>query len=125
MSGLPKREEDLLAEKLEKMLFESLRSFGDAGDCGDAWKGAVGVGRSASVPLRGSGDVGLMGLIGEGACSFPPFDRMARDRVEDLGIFLSFLGVSEGYCYLSTAVPWSSSVSASVLERVAAGEIPQ
>jgi hypothetical protein len=105
LSGLPKREEDTLAEKLEKMFFESLRSFGDAGDCGVSWKGAFGVGRFASVPLRGGGDAGLKGLIGEGACSFSFFDRMARDRVEDLGIFLSFLGVSEGCCYLSTAVP--------------------
>jgi hypothetical protein len=111
LSGLPRREEDLLAEKLEKMLFESLRSFGDAGDWGVSWKGAVGVGRSALVPLRAGGDVGLKGLMGEGACSFPPFDRMARDSVEDLGIFRrGNLGVSEGYWYLSTGVTWSSSL---------------
>jgi hypothetical protein len=118
LSGLFKREEDLLAEKLENMLFESLRSLGEAGDWGVSRKGAFGVGRSAWVPSIPGGDAGLKGLIGEGAVSFPPFGRMAKDRVEDLGIFLrGFLGRSGGWWFLSTAVPWSSTVPACGVER--------
>jgi hypothetical protein len=40
--GVNKREEDLLAEKCENMFFESLRSFGEAGDSGWLRNGAWG-----------------------------------------------------------------------------------
>jgi hypothetical protein len=34
LSWLFRREDDFVAPKLEKMLFESLRGLGEAGDCG-------------------------------------------------------------------------------------------
>lgn len=59
------------------------------------------MGRSPSRLLKPGGDAGLKGLIGEGACSFPPLERMAKDSEDDLGIFLSgLLGGSEG-CWVS------------------------
>jgi hypothetical protein len=72
--------------------------------------------RSVSAPLTAFGDAGLKGPNGEVALSFPPFDRMANDREDDFGIFLrGFLSVSEGYCYLSTGISWSNTVTCSSL----------
>lgn len=79
-----RRDEDLVAAKLEKMFLESFLGFGDAGDCGMLWKGALGEANSGML-----GDLGLVGLKGPLLPSFEGFlVRMERDRVDDLGIFL-------------------------------------
>lgn len=52
-----------------------------------------------------SGDDGLMGLRGELTFSFPPLDRMASDREDDLGIFRSdFRGGLQDWSRLSITV---------------------
>jgi hypothetical protein len=84
------REEDLVAPKLENMLLEFLRTFGDAGDSGTLWYTAVGVIASASA-RSALGKLGLCGLVGDVMASFPPLDRIASDKDEDLGIFLKDL----------------------------------
>ena len=92
------RDDDLLAAKLAKMLFESFRGLGDAGDCGIVWGVAFGILKSASSDRFG--DLGLLGLMGVPALglSLPGFPRMASDKVEDLGIFLNFFeDESQGY----------------------------
>lgn len=86
-SWLLSRDDDLEAAKFEKMLFESLRGFGDAGDCGTLWKAAGGMAKSDSSGMFG--DLGLLGLMGALALSFPALPRIASDSVDDLGIFLS------------------------------------
>ena len=89
------REDDLLAEKFEKMFLESLRSFGEAGDSGRFWNGAFGDANSA--PLKLPGDLGLLGLMGAFELSFPVLPLMASDKVDDLGILRScFRGGSQG-----------------------------
>jgi hypothetical protein len=99
-SWLLSREEDLFAEKLEKMFFESLRGLGEAGDCGMLWNAGFGVAKPASGR---SGQVGLFGLIGIPAFSLPFFPRMASDKAEDLGIFRNVpLGGCLGCRRLST-----------------------
>lgn len=95
LSEFASRVEDLVAEKLEKMFFESLRGLGEAGDCGMSC--TVGVAASGSPPFMAFGEEGLNGLMGEFMFSLPPFARMAKDREDDLGIFLSgFRDVSQG-----------------------------
>lgn len=90
------RDDDLVAAKLEKMFFESLRGLGEAGDCGIWWNAALGVAKSASSGRLG--DRGLLGLMGMLAFSLPALPRMASDSVEDLGIFLTILrGGSQDY----------------------------
>jgi hypothetical protein len=87
------REDDRVAEKLENMLLESLRNFGEAGDSGALRKGALGDANSA--PLKWPGDVGLLGLRGPFVLSFAALPLMVRDNVEDLGILRScFRGAS-------------------------------
>jgi hypothetical protein len=87
-----RRDDDLLAEKLEKMFFESFLGFGDAGDWGMLWNGALGEANSGML-----GDLGLVGLIGALVPSLRFLVRMARDSVDDLGIFLRGLsGGSQG-----------------------------
>jgi hypothetical protein len=87
-----RRDDDLLAEKLEKMFFESFLGFGDAGDWGMLWNGALGEANSGML-----GDLGLVGLMGALFPSLRFLVRMARDSVDDLGIFLRGLsGGSQG-----------------------------
>jgi hypothetical protein len=87
-----RRDDDLVAEKLEKMFFESFLGFGDAGDWGMLWNGAWGEANSGML-----GDLGLVGLIGALFPSLRFLVRMARDSVDDLGIFLRGLsGGSQG-----------------------------
>jgi hypothetical protein len=69
------------------MFFESLRSFGEAGDSGWLWKGALGDG--SWEPLKWLGEVGLLGLMGPLVCSFGALPLMASDSVVDLGILRS------------------------------------
>lgn len=69
------------------MLLESLRGFGDAGDCGILWKAACGIAKSDSSGMLG--DLGLLGLIGALWLSLAALPLMASDSVDDLGIFLS------------------------------------
>jgi hypothetical protein len=88
-SWLTIREDDLFAEKWEKMLFESFRSFGEAGDSGWAWKGAFG--DASSVLWKWLGEVGLLGLMGALVLSLPFLPLMANDNVVDLGILRSCL----------------------------------
>lgn len=96
------RDDDLVAEKLEKMLLESLRSFGEAGDSGWLWNGTFGDGRS--VPPKWLGDVGLVGLMGALALLSLDLPRMAAsDNVPDLGILRScFRGGLWGWRPVST-----------------------
>jgi hypothetical protein len=82
-----RRDDDLVAEKFENMFLESFLGFGDAGDCGMLWKGALGEANSGML-----GDLGLVGLMGPLLPSLGVFVRMASDRVDDLGIFLRGLG---------------------------------
>ena len=102
--GLPwllfRRDDDLLAEKLAKML---LGGLGEAGDCGMLWNAALGAAYSNSSGK--SGDRGLRGLMGVLPLSFG-FPRMANDSVEDLGIFADVCrGQVRGYYWpLSTAL---------------------
>ena len=82
-----KRDEDFVAVKLEKMFFESFRGFGEAGDSGMFWKGAFGDANSGML-----GDRGLVGLKGPLLFSLPDgLDRMASDKVADLGILRTCL----------------------------------
>jgi hypothetical protein len=104
-SWLVIRDDDLVAEKLENMLLESLRSFGDAGDSGGWWKGAFG-GDANSAPFRSPGDLGLFGLMGVLAPSLAPLPRIASDKVDDLGILRSCFGRGLGGCAcLAQALP--------------------
>jgi hypothetical protein len=104
MSWVAMREDDLVAEKLEKMLLESLRSFGEAGDSGWLWNGAFGDGRSD--PLKWLGDVGLVGLVGLMGALALSLDRprmAASDKDPDLGILRScFRGGLRGWRSVST-----------------------
>lgn len=77
-----------MAEKLENMLLESFRSLGEAGEAGMSWYRPGGVVPSGPLPFK-SGEDGLRGLRGELTFSFPPFERMASDKEDDLGIFRS------------------------------------
>lgn len=87
-----KRDEDFVAVKLEKMFFESFRGFGEAGDSGMLWKGAFGDANSGML-----GDRGLVGLKGPLLFSLPEgLDRMANDKVADLGILRTCL---RGRCW--------------------------
>lgn len=93
LSCVFKRDEDFVAEKLEKMFFESFRGLGEAGDSGMLWNGAFGDANSGML-----GDRGLWGLMGALLFSFPAgLDRMASDRVDDLGILRTCL---RGWCCL-------------------------
>lgn len=112
VSWLLIREDDFVAEKLEKMFFESLRGLGDAGDCGIWWRAALGAAKSPSP--RRLGDRGLLGLIGMLTFSLPALPRMANDNVDDLGIFLSVLGFGVGSQVLQGV---DSSTSASVSRK--------
>lgn len=96
------RDEDLFAVKLEKIFFESFRIFGDAGDSGMLWNGALGDANSGML-----GDRGLWGLKGALLLSFPPdFDRMANDNAADFFILRNCLrGWSCCYCPLSVTRP--------------------
>jgi hypothetical protein len=97
------RDEDLVAEKLENILFESLRSLGDAGDSGRFRKGAFGDAKSVSLKL--TGDRGLFGLRGAAALSFAFLPRIASDKVDDFGILRSCLrGDFPTYKALSAAL---------------------
>lgn len=87
---LVNRVDDLAAERLEKMFLESFRIFGDAGDSGMLWKEALGNAKSNSF-----GDLGLLGLMGVLACSFPLFERMATNERPGLGILRN--GVQGGF----------------------------
>ena len=82
-----RRDEDLVAEKFEKMFLESFLGLGEAGDWGMLWKGALGDANSGML-----GDLGLVGLMGALFPSLRFFVRMASDSVDDLGIFLRGLG---------------------------------
>ena len=87
LSWVFKRDEDFVAVKLEKMFFESFRGFGEAGDSGMFWKGAFGEAKSGML-----GDRGLVGLKGPLLFSLPDgLDRMASDKVADLGILRTCL----------------------------------
>lgn len=87
LSWVFKRDEDFVAVKLEKMFFESFRGFGEAGDSGMFWKGAFGDANSEML-----GDRGLVGLKGPLLFSLPDgLDRMASDKVADLGILRTCL----------------------------------
>jgi hypothetical protein len=111
------RDEDLVAPKLEKMLFESLRGFGEAGDSGMLWNGAFGEWNSGML-----GDRGLCGLIGA-LFSFPPdLDRMANDSVEDFGILRTCLRGLPWCC-----CPLSVTLHKSIRHEVPwiVGEVPQ
>jgi hypothetical protein len=106
------RDEDFVAPKFEKMFFESLRGFGEAGDSGMLWNGAFGEWNSGML-----GDRGLCGLIGALLFSFPPdFDRMASDSVDDFGILRTCLrGLPWCYCPLSVALHKSDTARGSVV----------
>lgn len=80
--------------KLENMFLESFRGFGEAGDSGMLWNGALGDWNSDML-----GDRGLCGLIGTVLLSFPAdLDLMASDSVDDFGILRTCLrGLS--WCY--------------------------
>jgi hypothetical protein len=95
-SWLVMREDERVAEKLEKMFLESFRSFGDAGDSGGCANGAFGDANSPSLKLPG--DLGLLGLKGAFEWSFPIFPPlMASDNADDLGILRScFRGGAQG-----------------------------
>lgn len=103
LSWLIMRDDDLVAEKLENMLLESLRSFGEAGDSGISRKGALGDAKSDSLKLPG--DRGLFGLRGVAALSFAFFPRIASDNVDDFGILRNCLrGDLPSYDSLSAAL---------------------
>jgi hypothetical protein len=103
ISGAARRDEDFEAWKFANMFFESLRSLGDAGDSGILWNAATG--GAACDSCAYVGDDGLRGLSGDARPSFPPFDRIASARDEDLGIFLrARRGTSQVCANLSTAI---------------------
>jgi hypothetical protein len=88
------RDDDLVAEKFENMLLESLRNLGEAGDSGGLRNG--GFGDANSAPLKLPGDLGLLGLMGPpSAQSLAALPLKVSDSVEDLGILRScFRGAS-------------------------------
>lgn len=89
------RDEDFVAPKLENILLDPFRIFGDAGDCGMSWYEAVGVDACVSIN-SGRGDAGLRGLSGA-MFSFPVLGLIASERASFLGIFRSgFRGLSQG-----------------------------
>jgi hypothetical protein len=110
LSWVFRRDEDFVAVKLEKMFFESLRGFGEAGDSGMLWKGAFGDANSGML-----GDRGLVGLKGPLLFSLPDgLDRMASDKVADLGILRTCLrgrcGYGCGCCYCPFSVTRADNV---------------